>query len=388
MSASLQQSGLEATNIRYRLLEMAAARDDVISLGRGDPDLDTPRVILEGALDRARHPVRSNPIRGLGELRRAITHRYAEDRLLDLDPERCILVTNGAQEALFLSMMTLLNPGDVVAMPDPRYSSYDQAVGAAGGELVTIPTGRGRNFELTPEAVREHAGDAKVLVFVNPNNPTSACVDAEAVREIAEAALETGLIVVYDEIYGDLVYEGRTFQSMAACKGMQDSTVTIGGFSKTYAMTGFRVGYLIAEPEFIESAAALKSAISGPCPPFSQHAALAAMDADLDVRPAMLETYARRRRIMMEGLDRMGIPYGHPGGGLFVWADFSVLAMETEEFCTALLAQTGVLIFPGRSFGERWRSWVRISLLAPEERLSEALERMASFVAGLESAAP
>jgi aminotransferase len=380
MSNPVVQRGLEATNIRYRMLELAAGMGDVISLGRGDPDMDTPRVILERTLDRARHPVRTNPIRGLGELRRAITHRYAEDRLLDLDPERCILVTNGAQEALFLSMMTLVNPGDVVAMPDPRYSSYDQAVGAAGGRLVTIPTGEGRNFELSAEAVREHAADAKVLVFVNPNNPTSACVDQDGVRAIAQAARDMGLIVVYDEIYGDLVYDGRTFQSMAACRGMQDATVTIGGFSKTYAMTGFRVGYLIAEPEFIEAAAALKSAVSGPCPLFSQHAALAAMDSDLEVRPAMLETYAGRRRTMMDGLDAMGIPYGHPGGGLFVWADLSVLGMETEAFCYRLLEDTGVLIFPGRSFGERWRSWVRISLLAPDDRIKEALDRMAAFV--------
>ena len=385
MSNQTIQQGVRATNIRYRMLDLAAGMDDVISLGRGDPDLHTPAVILKRALERARHPVPSHPIRGLPELRRAITHRYAQDRGFDPDPERCVLVTNGAQEALFLTMMTLVNPGDVVAMPDPRYSSYDQAVGAAGGRLVPIPTGQNGDFELMAADVQEHARDAKVLVFVNPNNPTSACVDRDGVREIAYAAREMGLIVVYDEIYGDLVYDGKPFQTMAACHGMQDTTVTIGGFSKTYAMTGFRVGYLIADPEFIESAAAFKSAVSGPCPLFSQHAALAAVDSDTEVRPQMLEMYARRRDVMTSGLDAMGIPYGHPGGGVFVWADLSVLGTETEELCYRLLEETGVLIFPGRSFGERWRSWVRISLLATEERIREALDRMAPFVAKLES---
>lgn len=368
------------------MIELAEGRSDLISLGRRDPDVDTPPEILRGALERAQHPVRANPIRGLGELRRAITHRYAEDRWLDLDPERCILVTNGAQEALFLAMMTLVNPGDGVATPDPRHSFYDRAVGAAGGHLVTIPRGEGRKFELTADAVREHARDAKVLVFVNPDDPTGACVSAEGVRAIAETVRELGLIGVYDEVCGDLVYDGAPFQTLAACRGMQDSTVTIGGFSKTYAMTGFRVGYLLSEPEFIEAAAALKSAVSGPCPLFSQHAALAAMDVDPEVRPRMLEMYQRRRDRVRAGLDAMDIPYGHPGGGLFIWADFSMLDMDTETFCLRLLEATGVLIVPGRSFGERWSSWVRISLLAPEERIDEAMARMAGFMRDLGAA--
>ncbi len=383
MSNVTSREGEKATSIRYRMMEQAARMDDVISLGRGDPDLHTPPAIIEAALDRATHPMRSDPVRGLSELRRAITHRYAEERWVDLDPERCVLITNGAQEALFLAMLALVDPGDTVATHDPRYSSYDQAVGAAGGTLTTIPTAREHDFRLQADSVREHARGAKVLVLVNPNNPTSAFIDAEGVQAIAETARDMGMIVVSDEIYSDFVYDEKPFQSVAACRGMQEWTVTIGGFSKAYAMTGFRVGFLLGEPPFIKAVTALKAALSGPCPRLSQQAAIAAMEIRPDPRIEFLETYDRRRRLMMEGLDQVGASYSHPGGGMFVWADFSTFGMETEEFCLRLLEETGVLIFPGRSFGEQWRSWVRISLLAPEERITEALARLRAFVDGL-----
>jgi aminotransferase len=383
MSNQTARAGERATSIRYRMMELASQMEDVISLGRGDPDLDTPQEILDLVPPRAEYSAPRSPVQGLPELRRAVTHRYAEEQLLDLDPERCCLITNGAQEALFLAMLALVDPGDRVATHDPRYSSYDQAVGAAGGTLITIPTLPEHDFRLQPEAVREHAEGTKLLVFVNPNNPTSAHVEPAGVKAIAEVAREMDMLVVYDEIYGDFVYDGVSFQSMAACPLMQEWTVTIGGFSKTYAMTGFRVGYLIGEPPFIQAATALKAAISGPCPKFSQQAALAAMDVRPDPRPRFREIYDSRRKRMMAGLDAMGARYSHPGGGLFVWADLSSFGMETEEFCYRLLEQTGVLVFPGASFGRQWRSWVRISLLAPDDRIDEALARMERFVGGL-----
>lgn len=343
--------------------------------GRADGHRGMPPVIVTGTRDRARHPVRANPIRGLGELRRAVTHRYAEDRWLDLDPERCIIITNGAQEALFLAIMALVNPGDAVAVPDPCYGAYARAVEAAGGHLVSIPTGSNGDFRLRPEDVRERAAGAKALVFVNPGNPTGTCVEPDGVQEIADAAREAGLIVVYDEAYGDLVEVGKRFQSMAACRGMQDSTVTIGGFSHTYAMSGLRVGYLIAEPEFIESAAALKSAVSGPCPIFSQHAALAAMDADLEIRPRMQALYAGRRAAVTALLNGMGIPYAAPGGGPYVWADLSAEPLATGGVAP-LLDAVGEPVLSGHEFGPAWSSWARIDALSSDERLAAALARL------------
>jgi aminotransferase len=383
MTSRAVTSGEKATSLRYRMMEMAATMDDVISFGRGDPDLDTPADIWQGALDKIRRPSASTPVRGLGPLREAIAKRYADEKHLSFDPEREILITNGGQEGLFLSMLALLDPGDRVATPDPRYSSYDQAIGAAGGEIIEIPTSADRDFRLEADAVRASAGGAKVLVFVNPSNPTGAFVPADGVRELAGAAHDTDLLVISDEIYESIVYDGQHPLSFAACDGMRHRTVTLSGFSKTYAMTGFRVGYLIGDPAFIDAVETLKSSISGPCPLFSQYAALSALEQQQDSRPEFLAMYTERRTRMMAGLDTAGIPYGHPGGGLFMWADVSRFGLDAEEFCYRLLKETGVLMFPGGSFGERWRNWVRISLLAPVERIEIGLGRMQAFVSGL-----
>ncbi|HJO02653.1 MAG TPA: pyridoxal phosphate-dependent aminotransferase [Acidobacteriota bacterium] len=383
MSNRATETGQKATALRYGLMDLAARRDDVISLGRGDPDIATPAEIIEGAAHRMSSPVPAVPILGLVELRQRLAQRYRVEKGMEIDPERQILITNGGQEGLFLTLLALVDPGDGVAMADPRYSSYDQAVGAAGGRIVEIPTGRDLCFELGAEAVREAAVDAKVLVLVNPSNPTSAFIGPAGVREIAQAARDRDLIVVADEIYEDLVYDDQEVLSIGACDGMSERTVTLSGFSKAYAMTGFRVGYLIGTPDFVDAVAAIKRAIAGPCPLFSQYAALSALQLPGDIRGAFRRLYDRRRRLILQGLDTVGIPYGAVGGGLFVWADVSLYGLPAEEFCLRLLQDTGVLMFPGRSFGERWEYFVRISLLAPEAKIVVALERLATFVTTL-----
>ncbi len=380
MSNKTVRAGEQATSLRYRMMELAASMSNVIPLGRGDPDLDTPRHVWERALDKMTRVPSSVPVRGLPSLRAAIARRLAEEKRWDVDPAREIIITNGAQEGLFFSMMALVNPGDVVATPDPRYSSYDQAIGAAGGTLVEIPTGPDRDFQLQSDDVSAYAGDAKVLVFVNPSNPTGGFVSAEGTRALARVAQERDLIVIADEIYEDLVYDGQQILSLATCEGMRERTITLSGFSKSYAMTGFRVGYLVGDQAFIDAVECIKAAISGPCPLFSQQTALAAMEQERDTRGEFLEIYQRRRDVMMKGLNTLGIPYGHMGGGLFMWADVSRFGIGAERFCYELLKDSGVLMFPGTSFGDRWTDWVRISLLAPEDEIAQAVERMRVFV--------
>ena len=383
MSNRATETGAKATSLSYDLMELAARRDNVVSLGRGDPDIGTPADIINGAERRMLNPVSAVPIRGLLELRQRLAQRYRLEKGMEVDPDRQILVTNGGQEALFLTLLALVDPGDGVAMADPRYSSYDQAVGAAGGKIVEIPTGSDLRFDLDAAAVSQGAVDAKLLVLVNPSNPTAAFIDPAGVREIAKVARDRDLIVVADEIYEDLVYDDREVLSIAACDGMSERTVTLSGFSKAYAMTGFRVGYLIGAPDFIAAVTAIKQVISGPCPLFSQYAALSALQLSRDIRSAFRRLYDRRLRLILQGLDTLGIPYGAVGGGLFVWADVSLYGLPAEEFCLRLLEDTGVLIFPGCSFGERWQYFVRISLLAPEAKIRVALDRLAAFVATL-----
>lgn len=364
---------------RYSLMELAATLDGVISLGRGDPDLDTPPHIIEQACQRMSSPPSRLDRRGLSELRAAIARRYAREKGLDFDPESEVLVTNGAQEGLFLTVLALLNPGEKILVPDPRYGSYDQAIETAGGEIVSIPTGEGYDFALTPEALAPRAAAGKVLLLVNPSNPTGALTSPDRVRAIAEISREANLIVLSDEVYEKLTF-GEEVLSVAACDGMRERTVTLSSVSKTYAMTGFRIGYLLGSTSFIEAATRLKGVISGPSALFSQYAALAALDGPQESTEAFRRIYAGRLRVMAEGLDRLGIRYGKPGGGFFLWADIGPFGLDAEVFCRKLLTDARVLVFPGTAFGEKWNRYIRISLLQPEAMIAEALERMERFV--------
>lgn len=376
------RKGEQGTSLRYRMMALARTRGDVISLGRGDPDIDTSAEIVEGGLARFA-TAGASPVRGLASLRDGIARRYAREKGVELDPGSEIIVTNGAQEGLFLAVQALVDPGDRVACQDPRYSSYDQAIGVAGGEIVPVPTGGDRPFLLGGGELREHARGAGMLVFVNPSNPTGACVHGDGIETLAAAARDLDLIVLSDEIYEDIVFNEMPFRSFLAAEGARERTVVLSGFSKAYAMTGFRVGYLVGPPGFIDAVEALKSTTSGPCPVFSQCAALAALDAKPDPRPACLARYRARRRALIDGFGRMGIPHGPHGGGLFMWADISGFGLDAETFCYRLVDEAGVLMFPGNAFGRRWRGWVRVSLLAPEAHIRAAMERIERFVGGL-----
>ncbi len=388
------ESGEKATSLRYKMMDLAKTKKDVISLGRGDPDLHTQKEIIDGAMKYfassgnfrgdSGEP-RLGSIRGLSDLRTKIADRFMDEKGILVDPEKELLVTNGAQEGLFLALLALVNPGDKVACPDPRYTSYDQAIGACGGTIVSIPTQQeGRFFELKEEDLVKHASDAKLLVFVNPSNPTGSCATTENVRNLSKVANNLGMIVLSDEIYEDIVFQNHKSLSFWGVDGARDRSVVLSGFSKSYAMTGFRVGFLVGPPAFIDAVSAIKQTTSGPCPEFSQYAALAALDMEYDSRPQFLRIYEERRQVLMDGLDSMGIPYAAHYGGLFLWADMTRFGIGAEEFCYRLLRDVGVLMFPGNSFGESWRNWVRISLLAPRKNIEEAMVRMAEFVEGLE----
>jgi aminotransferase len=372
-------SGERATQARYNLMQMAAGMKDVVRLGAGDPDLPTPPEIIGGALHRMSRKEGMISIRGLDLLRRALAEHFRDERGLDYHPDNEILITNGAQEGLFITLLALVNPGDGVLVQDPRYSSYDQAVEAAGGTIIQVPTGRDYDFALQPDDLAKRAKKGKVLVFVNPNNPTAALVSAATVREIASVARREGLFVISDEVYDKLVFDDAEVVSVAECPGMREKTVILSSVSKTYAMTGFRVGYLLGPSWFIDTATRLKKVISGHTPLFSQYAALSALTGSQMGRQQILGIFAARRKAMMAGLDSLGIRYGHPGAGFFIWADISRFGLPADEFCRRLLLETRVLMFPGTSFGESWRDYVRISILEPVERIEEGIERIRAF---------
>lgn len=367
----------DGTQLRYALMEMAKGMDDVIALGRGDPDLPTPPHIVEAANRAMRDGLTGEtPVKGMPRLRAAIAAHLREVNRLPIDAEN-VMVTTGGQEGLFLAVQALIDPGDEILVPDPRYSSYDDAIRRAGGRMVMVPTNRQDAFNLEAEAVEVAITPAtKALLIVTPSNPTAGIVSEARQRAIAEVCIRHNLIVVVDEIYGKIVYAPYKHHSIGSLPGMAKRTITLDAFSKSYAMTGWRCGYVAAPVDVIEAMARIKQATTGPVASVSQWAGLAAMTGPQDCVSEYLAIYTERRRVLLNGLDRVGFAYGEPRGGLFVWADSSSTGIHAAELSYLLLQEGRVLIFPGTAFGKKWREYVRITMLEPIETLREAVSRM------------
>lgn len=369
------------TGIRYTLMELAAGMTDVISLGRGDPDLPTPEHIVAAAREAVEHGrLDLAPAEGLPSLRAAIAQKLQTDNDLNLAPDN-VLVTAGVQEALFILMQGILNPGDEILVPDPRYTSYDQAITLAGGIMVPVPTAERHAFDLDPGEVAARIGPrTKAILIVTPGNPTAGVVTENNLRRIAELAHERNLIVISDEIYEKYVYDGWRHFSIGSVPGMLDRTITLNGFSKAYSMTGWRVGYVAGPPELIGNLTNLKRSINLAVPTLSQVAAEAALTGPQDCVEAYRRTYLERRDLVKDALDEIGIQYGDPRGAFYVFANIGSTGLSASDFAYRLLQDARVLVFPGTGFGEGWDQYVRISLLQPREKLLMALERMTEAV--------
>ena len=378
----LQAVAGDGTKLRYALMEMASKIPGAIALGRGDPDLDTPAYVIEAAQaavadGRADAPT---PVAGLPALREAVARKLREQNGIPVDADG-VIITTGGQEGIFLIMQALLDPGDEILVPDPRYSSYDQAIEAAGGVMVNVATEPADNFDLLPSAVEAAISPkTKALLIVSPNNPTAGVVSEASLRGIAEVAQKHNLIVISDEIYERYIYEPSVQVSIASLPGMFERTITLNGCSKTYAMTGWRVGFLAAPPEFINVLAGVKSVLSGYVSPASQYAALAALTGPQDILTEYKDIYLRRRQLMMDGLAEMGFTYTEPQGAFFIYTNAASSGLSAFELSYLLLKEGHVLIFPGTAFGDKWQDWLRISLLQPEEEIVEAIRRMKAVV--------
>ena len=367
----------DGTQLRYTLMEMAGAMDDIITLGRGDPDLPTPPHIIEAA-NRAMREQRTGltPIQGLPQLRSAIAEHMRMENGLPVRAEN-VMVTTGGQEGVFLAVQAVTDPGDEILVPDPRYTSYDDAIRRAGGSMVMVPTNRHDAFNLEAEAVEAAITPAsKALLIVTPSNPTAGIVTEDRLRKIADVAIRHNLIVIVDEIYGKIVFEPWQHFSIGSLPGMAERTITLDAFSKAYAMTGWRCGYVAAPEDVIDAMARIKQVTTGPVATVSQWAGLEALTGPQDCVREYLAIYTERRAVLLDGLIEMGLAYGEPRGGLFVWADSSSTGMHATELSYLLLKEARVLIFPGTAFGEKWSEYVRITLLEPVEVLREAVERM------------
>jgi aspartate/methionine/tyrosine aminotransferase len=372
---------------RTRMLGIAAGMSDVIALGRGDSDFHTPAHIVEAAkaaLDANQHHY-TGPT-GIPALREAIAADLSSQYGLDYGAEE-ILVTAGAQEAIMLTMLAFCAPGDEVLITSPRFTTYDTAVHLCGGTPIPVPTYERDDFALDVAEIEARITPrTRMFVLVSPNNPTGAVTPPEAIRAIADLAIRHDLIIVADEIYGRMIYAPNEHLSIATLQGMRERTITLNGFSKTYAMTGWRVGYLAAPADLIEMLTEPRHTLSINTCTISQHAALAALTGPQEPIDAMIREYGERRSWLMPALTDAGFSYGHPGGAFYIYTNVSSSGLPAPLFCERLLQETGVMVFPGTMFGDESTDYIRISYLQPLPMIQEAVERIASFTSRARSA--
>jgi aminotransferase len=321
-------------------------------------------------------------LRGLEKLRRAIATKLERDNGLQVDADDEVLITTGAAEAMVVTILCLLDPGDEIILPDPYYFSYEYAIGYAGAKLVTVPTSAASGFAPDPDDVEKAiTARTKAIVLLTPNNPTGAVYPRAILERIAEISLSRGIPVVSDELYEASVFGDAEHFSIASVPGMRDRSITINGFSKSYRMTGWRIGYMVGPPRFIVSAQKIKQTLTISAPSISQHAAVAALEGPQDCIQEALDVYAERREPFLRRLDEIGIRYFNPAGTFYVFADVSSFGMSSNEFCLKVLEDAGVFVYPGSHFGSAGDGYVRISLLASTPDLLEGLDRIGRFLA-------
>ena len=371
----------EDGSFRTKMLEIASGLDDVIALGRGDPDFHTPGHIVEAAktaLDENQHHYTSP--NGLPQLRQAICDNLKGEYGLDYDADE-VIVTAGVQESIMLCMLGLVQEGDEVLITSPRFTTYDTAVHMCGGVPIPVPTYQKDDFALdVAEIEKRITPKTRMFVMVSPNNPTGAVTPPDVIRKIAELAINHDILVIADEIYAKLIYPPHEHLSLATLPGMKERTITLNGFSKTYAMTGWRVGYMAAPADFVEKLTEPRHTLSINTCTVSQFAALAALTGPQDEMEATFCDYAERRDYLMAALSDAGFSYGAPGGAFYIYTNISATGMKAKPFCENLLRETGVMVFPGDMFGEESSDFIRISYLQPLPVIKEAMGRINRFI--------
>ena len=365
-----------------KFFDLASTMKDVVSLGVGEPDYAAPDKVIDAciaSLKRKETSYTSNW--GILELRQEIAKLFKKRYDLDYDPNDEVMVTVGVSEAIGIIMTTFLNPGDEVLIPDPAYLAYPACVSIAHGKPVLVPTFADNEFKLTVEELEKKVTPkTKALLIGYPNNPTGTVMDRQSLEEIAAFAKKHDLIVIADEIYCDLTYEGQ-HTCFASLPGMRERTLVMNGFSKSYAMTGMRIGYICAPREALEEIYKVHQYEILCASTTSQYGALEALRSCDDDVKAMYDEYAARREMIYQGLVDMGLTVFKPKGAFYIFPDISCTGMDDEEFCDRLLKEEKVGVVPGTCFGPQGKNHVRISYAASRENIAEALKRMGRFVA-------
>lgn len=377
---SRKVKGLSPSGIR-KFFDLIQGDPDVISLGVGEPDFVTPREFTAravSALEAGNTRYTSNY--GLLELRETVAEYTQRIGGPAYDPKREILITVGVSEGVDLALRALLDPGDEVILADPCYVSYEPMIQMAGGVPVPVPTCMADGFRLKPERIEAAITPrSKLLLLSYPANPTGASLSRAELEAIAAIVRKHDLLVIADEIYDRLTYSGAhtVFSSLP---GMEERTVYLNGFSKAYAMTGWRVGYLCANPAFVEAMMKIHQYAIMCVSTMGQHAALAAMRGGWQEMERMVDSYRRRRTLVLESLFRLGLPCAAPDGAFYAFPSIRETGLDSEIFCTRLFREEKVVVVPGSVFGAQGEGHVRLCYATAAAQLSAAFERMERFL--------
>ena len=371
---------IQPSGIR-KFFDIVSEMPDAISLGVGEPDFDTPWHIREEgiySLEKGKTAYTSNS--GLMELREAIADYTKKTLDISYDPKSEVIVTVGGSEAIDIALRAMLNPGDEVLMPEPCYVSYLPCIKLANGVPVSIQLKEENEFRLQKEELLDAITDkTKILILSYPNNPTGAIMTKEDLEAIAEVIVEKDLFVISDEIYAALTY-GTEHTSIASLPGMRERTIVINGFSKAFAMTGWRLGYAMGPKIIIEQMTKIHQFCIMAAPTTSQHAAVSALkNGERDVEE-MRKSYNLRRNYLMSAMRRMKLQCFEPYGAFYIFPCIKEFGMSSEEFATKLLEEEKVAVVPGSAFGDCGEGFIRISYAYSIEELKEALSRVERFI--------
>ncbi len=378
-------SSIPLSGIR-KIMEYAKGLTDVIFLNIGEPDFATPENIREAAkkaIDGGFTHYTS--IQGIPELREAIARKLEAENGIHADPEKEILITAGTQPAFFAVCQTLIDPGDEVIVQDPFFPSYEVALRLAGARMVTVPLRQEREFIIDPEDLEARiTKKTKLLVLISPNNPTGSVLDKNTLRTISEIAKDHDLIVVSDELYEKMTYDGTENCSVGSLPSMKERTITINGFSKAYAMTGWRIGYIVASEDMMKSISKVHHSMNVCACSISQKAALAALTGPQDSVEKMVREYDKRRQEMVSRVNEIpGFKCHMPKGAFYVFPNVESLRMSSMDLAKLLISKARVVTVPGSEFGKNGEGFLRLSYATSLEKISEALVRVKETVEAL-----
>lgn len=372
--------GIPPSGIR-KFFDIAATMQDVISLGIGEPDFVTPDPFLQAGIDSLRKgDTHYTSNSGTIELREALSNHLNRLYGVDYDAEQELLITVGVSEALYLALSAVLDPGDEVIVPEPCFVAYTPEVVLGGGVPVTISTHVENNFQVTGQEIEAAITDrTKAILIGYPNNPTGAVMSRERLLEVAALAEKYDLLVISDEIYDQLVY-GIDHTCFATLPGMRDRTITLGGFSKDYAMTGWRIGYSAAPPELSAAMRKVHQYTIMSAPTMAQVAATRALQDGSSFVKDMRDEYDRRRKLIVGGMNQLGLSTFEPKGAFYAFPSVAASGLDDETFAEKLLQEERVAVIPGSAFGASGAGFVRCSYATAYEKIEEALRRIERFM--------